>query len=166
MKHFEIYKTPDEFNDLLIQTEDGAIRSIAFIEDPNSLPKIEEANLDAALARHWLDEYFAKKRPTWLPNSIQPAGVSVFTKQVISLLKKIPYGEATTYGKLAKIVAQNRNIPYMSSQAIGGAVGRNPIVILIPCHRVLGKKNELTGYHGGLKNKEGLLKLEGIHYEK
>lgn len=73
---------------------------------------------------------------------------------------KIPYGETTTYGEIAQQIAQQRGLSKMSAQAVGGAVGHNPISIIIPCHRVVGKNGNLTGYAGGLKAKEFLLELE------
>lgn len=166
MKHFERYVTPKEFDDLLLRVEDKMVTAVTFIEEEDSLPKIEEPQEDTLSVRKWLDEYFDHKCPHYMPMNIKPTGVSEFTEEVISLLKDIPYGKTVTYGELAKIVATRREIKCMSSQAIGGAVRRNPIVIIIPCHRVLGSGHKLTGYHGGLKNKEALLKLEGIHYEK
>ena len=74
----------------------------------------------------------------------------------------IPYGQTTTYGAIAKQIAAKKGIPRMSAQAVGGAVGWNPIGIIVPCHRVIGANGALTGYGGGLQNKIALLKLEGI----
>ena len=103
--------------------------------------------------RRWLDSYFAGiPRPIDFP--LAPAGTA-FQKRVWDLLLAIPYGETTTYGQLAKLFGDN-----MSAQAIGQAVGRNPIAILIPCHRVVGAKRQLTGYAWGLKMKERLLRHE------
>lgn len=166
MKHFERYITPKEYDDLLLGVEDTMVTSITFIEEEDSLPKIEEPQEDTYSVRKWLDDYFGRKCPRYMPRNIKPTGVSIFNEEIISLVKEIPYGETLTYGDLARIIAKRRGIKRMSSQAIGGAVGRNPIVIIIPCHRVLGNGHKLVGYHGGIKNKEALLKLEGIHYEK
>ena len=85
-----------------------------------------------------------------------------FQKLVWELLCEIPYGEVTTYGALAKKAAAKLGRSSMSSQAIGGAVGHNPISIIIPCHRVVGSNGSLTGYAGGLDVKRALLKLEGL----
>ena len=73
----------------------------------------------------------------------------------------IPYGETTTYGDIAGSIAKERGIEKMSSRAVGGAVGWNPICIIVPCHRVIGSNRSLTGYGGGIQNKIALLKLEG-----
>ena len=75
-------------------------------------------------------------------------------------MNKIPYGELTTYNDIAKEIAKTKNIKKMSAQAVGGAVGANPICIIIPCHRVIGQNNNLVGYTGGLKNKIALLQIE------
>ena len=76
------------------------------------------------------------------------------------ILKKIPYGQVTSYGEIARQIAKMRGLDRMSAQAVGGAVGRNPIAVIVPCHRVVGSDGRLTGYAGGLDKKEALLKLE------
>lgn len=81
-----------------------------------------------------------------------------FQKKVWQLLLKIPYGKTMTYKDIARMIS-----PTMSAQAVGSAVGHNKISILIPCHRVIGSNNSLTGYAGGIKRKEKLLEIEGIH---
>ena len=107
----------------------------------------------------WLDLYFAGKEPDFMP-PLAPVGTT-FQQAVWEILKTIPYGEITTYGAIAKQLEKNTG-RRMSAQAVGGAVGRNPISILIPCHRVIGANGSLTGYAGGLDKKEYLLELEGI----
>ena len=87
---------------------------------------------------------------------------SPFQRAVWELLKRIPYGATTTYGALAKEIARSRGLPRMSAQAVGGAVGSNPIAILVPCHRVLGASGRLTGYAGGMDKKVRLLEFEGF----
>ena len=81
-------------------------------------------------------------------------------------MNTIDYGDVITYSDIAKMIAKKRNIKKMSAQAVGGAVGANPICIIIPCHRVIGKNNKLVGYGGGLNNKIELLKHEGIDISK
>lgn len=93
--------------------------------------------------------------------SLTPIG-SDFRQKVWSLLCEIPYGEVITYGDIAKKMAVKMKRETMSSQAIGGAVGHNPISIIIPCHRVVGSNGSLTGYAGGIKTKIKLLELEGV----
>ncbi len=106
----------------------------------------------------WLDLYFAGKEPHFMP-ALSPDGTT-FQQAVWEILKTIPYGETTTYGAIAKQLEKNTG-RRMSAQAVGGAVGRNPISILIPCHRVIGADGRLTGYAGGLDKKTYLLRLEG-----
>ncbi|WP_302816269.1 methylated-DNA--[protein]-cysteine S-methyltransferase [Selenomonas flueggei] len=106
----------------------------------------------------WLDVYFAGRDPGALP-PLAPHGTA-FQQAVWNILRGIPYGTTTTYGGIAARIAAARG-GRMSAQAVGGAVGRNPISILIPCHRVIGTDGSLTGYAGGLDKKEYLLELEG-----
>ena len=109
-------------------------------------------------ARHWLDVYFTGREPDFMP-PLNPVG-SGFQRAVWELLLQIPYGQTTTYGALAQKLAQQQGLAHMSAQAVGGAVGRNKISILIPCHRVVGTGGRLTGYAGGVDRKAGLLELE------
>lgn len=109
----------------------------------------------------WLDQYFSGKKPLPSELPLAPSG-GEFRKLVWEFLCEIPYGEVTTYGALAKKAAAKLGRSSMSSQAIGGAVGHNPISIIIPCHRVVGSNRSLTGYAGGLDVKRALLKLEGL----
>ena len=107
--------------------------------------------------RAWLEKYFARKNPK-LDIPLDPAGTD-FQKAVWKKLSEIPYGRTTTYGTIA---AQLKSEGMKASaQAVGQAVGHNPISILIPCHRVLGSDGSLTGYAGGMEKKQALLKLEG-----
>ena len=111
-------------------------------------------------AKRWLDVYFTGREPDFLP-PLHPAG-SPFRQEVWALLRQIPYGETTTYRALAEAVARKRGLRQMSAQAVGGAVGHNPISIIVPCHRVVGSDGSLTGYAGGLERKVQLLRLEGV----
>ena len=112
---------------------------------PGSCPVLEET-------KDWLFLYFSGKTPDFLP-PLKPEGTP-FQQKVWELLLQIPYGKTCTYGDLAKA------LDCKSAQAVGGAVGKNPISILIPCHRVVGLDGKLTGYAGGLEKKEFLLHLE------
>jgi methylated-DNA-[protein]-cysteine S-methyltransferase len=114
--------------------------------------------------QEWLDIYFSGREPDFMP-PLMPKG-SPFQKTVWDNLCKIPYGQTTTYGELAKQFETENKGKRTSARAIGGAVGRNPISILIPCHRVIGKNGDLTGYAGGIVNKIKLLELEGITIKK
>ena len=111
--------------------------------------------------KKWLDNYFAGKKPAISQLPLSPVG-SEFRQNVWSILCEIPYGEVITYGDIAKKMALKMNKKNMSSQAVGGAVGHNPISIIIPCHRVIGSNGSLTGYAGGINTKIKLLELEGV----
>lgn len=111
--------------------------------------------------KSWLDKYFKGEKPEISSLPLLMRG-SNFRKAVWELLKEIPYGEITTYKNIAEQIAKQNGIQKMSAQAIGGAVGHNPISIIIPCHRVIGSNGSLTGYAGGLHNKIKLLEHEGI----
>ena len=115
-----------------------------------------------AQARRWLDLYFAGKKPDFTP-PLAPAG-SPFRQAVWAALRRIPYGGVTTYGQIARELKQGDGCR-VSAQAVGGAVGHNPISILIPCHRVVGADGSLTGYAGGVEKKLFLLQLEGAPME-
>ena len=112
--------------------------------------------------RQWLDRYFAGEQPSLTELKLAPMG-SDFRQRVWSILCQIPYGETTTYGEIAKQVAAELGRETMSAQAIGGAVGHNPISIIIPCHRVVGTNGSLTGYAGGIDKKIWLLTHEGLN---
>ena len=109
--------------------------------------------------KHWLDRYFAGEAPGSLP-PLHPQG-SDFQKAVWELLVRIPYGATVTYGELAAALAARQGQARVSAQAVGGAVGRNPISVIVPCHRVVGANGSLTGYAGGIGRKVKLLTLEG-----
>lgn len=121
---------------------------------------IESPDHDILIAgKNWLDDYFSGKRPKISKLPLAPIG-SKFRQEVWKILIEIPYGEVTTYGSIAKeLCSEGKN---MSSQAVGGAVGHNPISIIIPCHRVIGSNGSLTGYAGGLEAKMKLLEHEGV----
>lgn len=110
---------------------------------------------------HWLDAYFAGERPEQLP-PLHPTG-SAFRQDVWAILLQTPYCETTTYGAIARQLAARRGIDRVSARAVGGAVGHNPVSIIIPCHRVVGSDGSLIGYAGGIERKLKLLEHEGIH---
>ena len=106
----------------------------------------------------WLESYFSGKQ-TSITFPLQPKG-TIFQERVWKILQEIPYGETMTYGEIAQRIAKEKGVATYSAQAVGQAVGKNPISILIPCHRVLGKNGALTGYAGGVHRKEQLLRIE------
>ena len=109
----------------------------------------------------WLDQYFNGKKPFITP-PIQLEGTE-FRKSVWSILQTIAYGETTTYGDIGKQIAQQQGKEKFSAQAVGGAVGHNPISIIVPCDRVIGSNGKLTGYAGGIERKKYMLDLEAKH---
>lgn len=111
-------------------------------------------------AKKWLDRYFAGEKPGSSELPLAPVG-SEFRRETWKILCEIPYGQVITYSDIAKKMAEKMNKKSMSSQAVGGAVGHNPISIIIPCHRVVGSNGSLTGYAGGIHTKIKLLELEG-----
>ena len=149
----------------LMAAEDGALTGV-WLEGqkhfPSGLPEPSDGESEIfAHTCRWLDAYFAGRQPDVSALPMAPKG-SAFARRVWQLLLEIPYGQTVTYGELAKRLAEQRGLAQLSAQAVGGAVGHNPISIIIPCHRVLGAKNQLTGYAGGLDVKTFLLKLEGV----
>lgn len=114
--------------------------------------------------KKWLDLYFSGEEPNFTPK-LKLEGTE-FRRDVWKILLKIPYGETLTYKDIAEKLMASGKYERMSSQAVGGAVGHNPISIIIPCHRVVGTSGSLTGYAGGLARKVKLLELEGIDVNK
>ena len=113
-----------------------------------------------AEAKRWLAVYFSGRKPDFsVP--LHLTGTD-FQNAVWELLCTIPYGQTSTYGEIAERLAVKRGVPHMSARAVGGAVGRNAISIMIPCHRVVGRSGSLTGYAGGIDRKVQLLLLEGV----
>ena len=156
---------PSPLGDILLAAKDNELIGLWIEGQENYLAnfKDEITKNDSppifAQTKDWLDRYFAdeKPKPTELP--LAPIG-SDFRQRVWRILKAIPYGETTTYKKIAAQIAKQQGVSQMSAQAVGGAVGRNPISIIIPCHRVIGSDGSLTGYAGGLDKKAYLLKHE------
>ncbi len=107
---------------------------------------------------NWLDIYFSGKIPDLIPPI--SLNTTLFRKAVYDILLTIPYGHTMTYGEIANIIAKQNGVERMSARAVGGAVGHNPVSIIIPCHRVVGADGSLNGYAGGLNKKIELLKLE------
>ena len=126
----------------------------------DTLPKdYEEKNLPVfEKTKKWLDIYFSGKEPDFMPPLQMET--TPFRKAVWEIMLTIPFGQTMTYGRIAEIIAEQRGLPKMSAQAVGGAVGHTAISILIPCHRVVGANGNLTGYAGGIEKKVQLLTIE------
>ena len=159
MTYTTYYSSP--LGKMILVSDGAALTELDFAEGvpaasavrtQKDLPVFEEVS-------RWLDLYFSGRDPGTLP-PLAPHGTA-FQQAVWNILRGIPYGTTTTYGRIAAHIAAARG-GRMSAQAVGGAVGRNPISILIPCHRVIGTDGSLTGYAGGLDKKEALLRLEEV----
>ena len=125
--------------------------SLSSAQTEKTLPIFEQAD-------RWLDLYFRGRDPRFTPPIV--LHTTVFRQEICKIMLTIPYGRTMTYGAIAEIVARERGIPRMSAQAVGGAVGHNPVSLIIPCHRVIGANSALVGYGGGLDRKAALLELE------
>ncbi len=156
-----LYESP--LGKLTLAEEDGALTGL-WMEGQKYFPERLDVRWEQTpvltLAGDWLDRYFAGERPESALLPLNPRGTA-FQRQVWKCLLEIPYGSTTTYAAIAGEIAALRGLPHMSAQAVGNAVGRNPISIVIPCHRVLGSHGQLTGYAGGLERKQWLLDWEG-----
>ena len=156
------YKTtyPSPLGEISLACDDEALVHLSLPGQPEFAPEAREAEhpiLTQTAA--WLDRYFRGEAPSPAELPLKPMGTP-FRELIWKLLLDIPYGQTTSYGDLAKKAAAILGKPRMSAQAVGGAVGANPISVIIPCHRVLGADGSLTGYAGGVHYKIALLELE------
>ena len=163
MQHVFSYDSP--LGRVTIASEGGAIVGLWFegqLRYGSTLKDDVRVGCDVAIemAAEWLDCYFGGGRPGFVP-PLRLDG-SEFGKAVWEILLGIPYGETMCYGEIGKVVARMLGRERMSAQAVGGAVGRNPVSLIVPCHRVVGSDGKMTGYVGGLDRKRALLTLEGI----
>lgn len=152
------YSTPEGFDDLLLLSDGKVLTGLWFVGSHNEGKyTINSKEKDILVFRdicRWLDIYFSGQQPNFTP-TYRIDDLTPFRKKVSETMCTIPFGKTITYGEIAKRLKTN------SAQAVGGAVGWNPICIIIPCHRVVGANGNLTGYGGGMHNKIALLKLEG-----
>ena len=159
------YQTPEQFDDLLLNSDGEVLTGLWFEGSPDGTKHHDDAETkDLPVFREvnrWLDLYFSGVAPDFTP-LYRFGETSPFRAEVWKILEEIPFGQTMTYGQIAEKIAEARGIEKMSAQAVGGAVGANPIGLIVPCHRVVGQNSRLVGYGGGLKNKMALLKLEGI----
>ncbi len=157
------YQTPHPFSDMIMYSDGTYLTGLTFAGSA------DERNYDADIKEEkvpvfedtirWLDIYYSGREPDFIP-SYQIHGLTDFRKEVVDEMKGIPYGKTVTYGDIARVIAKKHGIAKMSAQAVGGAVGWNPICLIVPCHRVMGAKGKITGYGGGIQNKIALLELE------
>ncbi len=154
--------TPSPLGEIMLTSDGDALTGLWFSDRHGT----EGLRYDDSLpifgqTRDWLRRYFdgSAPEPTEIP--IHLSGTP-FAMAVWEELKTIPYGKTVSYGDIAHRLAQRSASGKMSAQAVGGAVGRNPVSIIVPCHRVIGTGGKMVGYGGGLERKVGLLKIEGI----
>ncbi len=160
-----VCRYPSPLGELLLAAQGDLLTGAWFTEQKYFARTLEADHIEGSApvlnqAKRWLDVYFTGRDPGPVP-PLSPAGTP-FQREVWDLLSAIPYGGTATYGALARTLAQRRGFVHFSAQAIGGAVGHNPISLFIPCHRVLGANGSLTGYAGGVDKKRALLALEGV----
>jgi methylated-DNA-[protein]-cysteine S-methyltransferase len=163
------YESP--LGDIILAAEDDALIGLwlegqkYFLGSLRERPAVNDGIPIFIQAKQWLNRYFKGDKPDINELKLAPVG-SDFRKAVWKLLCEIPYGKVVTYGEIAEQIAAMRGTGKMSAQAVGGAVGHNPISIIIPCHRVVGADGSLTGYAGGIDKKLRLLKLEGADMDR
>ena len=157
------YQTPEGFDDLMMSTDGKSLTGLWFAgsrDENKHLMGVVETRHATSLppvirdTYRWLDVYFTGRQPDFTP-VYRMEDLTPFRKAVLDIVREIPFGKTMTYGEIAKRLKIN------SAQAVGGAVGWNPICLIVPCHRVMGANGNLTGYGGGIHNKIALLKLEG-----
>ena len=146
-----------------LRSDGESLKGLWFVGQVNDAKDIDDIEIKNDLpifgqVESWLESYFSGKQAS-ITIPLQPKGTS-FQQRVWQILQEIPYGKTMTYGEIAQRIAQEKGVETFSAQAVGQAVGKNPISILIPCHRVLGKNGALTGYAGGVHRKEQLLRIE------
>ena len=161
MQYTSRYRSP--LGEMLLAADETGVTGLWFAGQKYFARHLDKEQVEKeiplfATVKHWLDVYFAGNEPD-LTVPLHFTGTA-FQNEVWGILCAIPYGQTTTYGEIAKQLAARRGLPHMSARAVGGAVGHNPISILVPCHRVVGLGGSLTGYAGGLERKRCLLALE------
>lgn len=159
MIYYSVYSSP--LGDIYLVSDGQFLTQLFFARQKSLLDCTYNPNLHIfSLTTQFLDEYFQNKNPkTLIP--VNPSGTQ-FQKLVWSIVQKIDYGTFKTYRQIADEVKLITGQTHMSAQAIGGALKRNPLLIVIPCHRVIGSKHRLVGYSGGLSLKRALLEKEQI----
>ena len=158
-----LYKYSSPLGGITLECEGSALTGLWFDGQKHFAAAPDAREADGSLpafeqAARWLDIYFGGRDPGFFPKTA-PEGTP-FQAAVWEILLTVPYGETVTYGEIARRIAEKTGLSRMSARAVGGAVGRNPISLIIPCHRVVGAGGKLTGYAGGIDRKEKLLALE------
>lgn len=161
MQYTSTYQSP--LGSILLAADETGLTGLWFTGQKYFAASLDPENQERkipvlAKAGHWLDIYFSGRKPEFqVPLHITG---TKFQQKVWKLLCGIPYGETVTYGELARLIAVQDKTGRISAQAVGGAVGRNPVCVIVPCHRVIGSDGSLTGYAGGVERKAALLRME------
>ena len=158
MLYFADYASP--LGGMMVACDDLGLTEVRFTDAPEIRSSASPRHSLLIRAFRWLDIYFSGREPDFTP-PLHLVG-SAFRNAVGGLMLEIPYGRTVTYGDIARRIAGERGIAHMSAQAVGGAVGGNPLAVIVPCHRVVGARGNLTGYGGGMERKIALLRLEGV----
>ena len=161
------YKSP--IGDILLASKNNKLIGLWLVGQKYYFSNIkdetkEEDSEILIKTKEWLDRYFRGEKPSINEFDLNPMG-SDFRKRVWKILCEIPYGDVVTYKDIASIIAKQKHLKKMSCQAIGNAVGHNPISIIVPCHRVVGTNGSLTGYAGGIDKKMYLLEHEKVNMD-
>lgn len=155
-----IHHVPSPIGELTLVAEEDKLTEIRFNNAGSPAGETKEEKIPVlAETEKWLEIYFTGKDPGFCPE-MEMKG-SDFQKSVWKHIEEIPFGQTVTYGQIARKIAEERGMNRMAAQAVGGAVGSNPIPIIVPCHRVMGSGGKLTGYGGGIDKKVILLGIEG-----
>ncbi len=156
-----IYESP--FGLIFLRASDNALLELHFLDGVCSQPSdSSDAPLHPVFAKtfRWLDEYFFGRQPDFAP-PLQ-LDLTPFNRRVLEIASQVPFGETMTYGEIADLIAAERGLHKMSAQAVGSAMRKNPICLIIPCHRIIGAGGRLGGYNGNPLRKRQLLTHEGI----
>lgn len=162
MQYTSNYSSP--LGNILLSADDEGLTGLWFFGQQRfastlGVARGERETAAIQKAKAWLDEYFAGRAPgAFVPLHLTGTAFQLAVWRTLCL---IPYGKTVSYGEIARRVEELRGGGIVSARAVGGAVGRNPVSIIVPCHRVVGANGRLTGYAGGIERKAALLKLEG-----
>lgn len=166
MEYTYYYHSP--LGEIILASDGKALTGLWFDEQKYFASTLSENHIQKNLpifeqTAKWLDIYFNGKEPDFTP--LLSMKTTPFRKTVWEIMLTIPFGQTMTYGEIANQIAKQKGLAKMSAQAVGGAVGHNPISLIIPCHRVIGANGSLTGYAGGIHKKAQLLTIEGIPFD-
>lgn len=160
-RSYDTYSSP--IGILKIISENGQLIGIESTKETNRSYAIEQSTV-SILVKNWLDQYFQGNIHSSSDIPVKLIGTE-FQQYVWNILQSIPFGQTLTYGQIAQKTAKHFGSDKMSAQAIGQAVSKNPILILIPCHRVIGANQKITGFSAGIELKKWLLDHEKIPYK-